>query len=117
MERKIICPRCGKETFYVYRFTDSADFAGCENCASQLDKAVGYYDMRDYPEDYKPTKIRCPVCGELCRKTYRKARYFEIIGCEHCLIELDADEDASVHPGDYGLPDDEEEINNGYRKA
>lgn len=43
----------------------------------------------------------CPVCGELCRKIYRKARYFEIVGCERCLIELDAAQDADTHPDDY----------------
>lgn len=110
MEREIICPRCGKETFYVYR-TESGDFAGCEHCAEILDKAVGYYDKRDCPEDYEPPKVRCPVCGELCRKIYREARCFDIVGCERCLIELDADADADTHPRDYGLPDplDEEE--------
>lgn len=109
MEHDITCPLCGKEAFYVYRLTDSGEFVGCEHCASQFDKAVGYYDMRACPEDYETPKTRCPVCGELCRKVYRKARYFEIVGCEHCLIELGADEDADTRPGDYGLPDDNEE--------
>ena len=43
----------------------------------------------------------CPVCGELCRKIYRKARYFEIVGCENCVDELDAAQDADTHPDDY----------------
>lgn len=114
MEREITCPRCGKSTFYVYRFADSGEFVGCEHCAAQLDKGVGCYDMRSAPEDYEPPKVRCPVCGEPCRKIYRKMRYFDIVGCEHCLIELDSDSDSSIHPGDYGLPepDDEEENDN-----
>lgn len=100
METEIKCPRCGKKTFYVYRFLDSGAFAGCEHCAPKLDSAVGYYDMRDCPEDYTPPKTRCPVCGELCRKVYRNARYGDFIGCNECVSELDADADADANPAD-----------------
>lgn len=110
MEREIQCPRCGKDSFYVYR-KENGVFAGCWHCAELLNRKVGYYDMLDCPEDYKPPETRCPVCGAPCRNIYRKARYFEIVGCEHCLLGLDADEDASVHPGDYVLPDDNGEEN------
>ena len=105
MKREIICPRCGKETFYVYRGERSGVFAGCEHCVEPLDRDYAAYDAKCHPEDYAPPKVRCPVCGEPCRKIYRKMRYFDIVGCEHCLIELDPDSDSSIHPGDYGLPD------------
>lgn len=106
-ERKIQCPRCGHDAFYVYRKENGA-FAGCWHCAETLNIKVGCYDMLKHPEDYKPPETRCPVCGAPCRHIYRKARYFEIVGCEHCMLELNADEDVSVHPGDYGLPNGEE---------
>ena len=38
MKREIICPRCGKETFYVYRGERSGVFAGCEHCVEPLDR-------------------------------------------------------------------------------
>lgn len=109
MEREIICPRCGKETFYVYRFLDSDAFAGCEHCAPKLDSAVGYYDMRDFPEDYKPLKTVCPVCGDICHTIYRQGRHSEIVGCDKCVYAVNAALDAEEQPGDYGLPDPDEE--------
>lgn len=77
------CPVCGERCSTIYRADGGWGVAvGCNHC-------------------YAPPKARCPVCGEFCRKIYRKARYFEIAGCERCLIELDAAQDADTHPDDY----------------
>jgi ribosomal protein L37AE/L43A len=39
----------------------------------------------DPPEHENP---KCPVCGEECETLYRDD--LEIVGCEHCIKEIDA---------------------------
>lgn len=55
--------------------------------------------------------VRCPKCGELCYKAYRATKHGDFIGCNNCVTELFAASDADANPGDYGLPDDDEEEN------
>ena len=46
----------------------------------------------DYPEPAEETpEPRCPVCGEVCGTVYRD-RYFEIVGCDECVMAHDAGE-------------------------
>lgn len=86
MEREIKCPRCGEMTWYVYRRKSDGVFVGCEHCAELLDESIGYFDTRDYPEDYKPYVSACPVCGERCRDLYRaQGGYGAVVGCDRCL--------------------------------
>lgn len=103
----IKCPRCGKETFYVYRSKSTDDFAGCEHCAELLNENYGPYDAACYPEDYAPPKVRCPKCGEPCRTIYRTARHSDIVGCDRCLYPVDAVQDADALPADYGLEEED----------
>ena len=44
--------------------------------------------MLDPPEIIYP---RCPICGEECETIYRLEKTAEIIGCENCISEHDAD--------------------------
>lgn len=44
--------------------------------------------MLDPPDVIYP---RCPVCSEECEKVYRSEQTAEIIGCENCISENDAD--------------------------
>lgn len=53
--------------------------------------------------DETPPKIRCPKCGELCRKVYRTAKHGDFIGCDACVSELYAVADADANPEEYGL--------------
>ena len=49
-----------------------------------------------------PNTPKCPICGENCRYIYRKSRYGDIIGCEQCICEVEANADADANPQDYG---------------
>ncbi len=109
MESEIMCPICGKMARNVYRRKSDNTYMGCEHCADLPIEEIGFYDKRNWPEDYAPPKIRCPKCGEFCRKVYRTARYGDFIGCDKCVTELDAAQDADVIPEEYGLEPEEED--------
>lgn len=40
-----------------------------------------------FPQDEPDCPI-CPVCGEECETLYRKGN--EILGCENCIVEVNA---------------------------
>ena len=44
--------------------------------------------MLDPPDIIYP---RCPICGEECETVYSLRKTDEIIGCENCISENDAD--------------------------
>ena len=44
--------------------------------------------MLDPPDIIYP---RCPICGEECETVYSLRKTAEIIGCENCISENDAD--------------------------
>ena len=89
------CPVCGKRCGTIYRNDGGWGIPiGCEHC-------------------YTPPNVRtCPKCGELCEIIYRSNRYGDIVGCDKCIDELEAAQDADANPGDYGLPEPDEEEEN-----
>lgn len=50
------------------------------------DMHLGLVDFPDPPEQPMP---RCPVCGEECETVYWDVNN-QIVGCDNCLLELDA---------------------------
>lgn len=79
-----VCPVCGKRCDAIYRADGGWGVAvGCNHCYTP------------------PNARRCPVCGEFCVIIYRRNRYGDIVGCENCVDEFDAAQDADTHPDDY----------------
>lgn len=48
----------------------------------------GVYDYSDPPENRGAV---CPVCGAPCYKIYKRGG--EIVGCDDCIDEVDAEEE------------------------
>jgi hypothetical protein len=51
--------------------------------------------MLDPPDIIYP---RCPICGEECETVYSLRKTDEIIGCENCISENDADAMPECYP-------------------
>ena len=51
--------------------------------------------MLDPPDVIYP---RCPVCGDECEKVYRLEKTAEIIGCDNCVLEYDANDIPECYP-------------------
>lgn len=54
----------------------------------------GVHDYPNPPDWYEPERElpECPVCGKKAETFYEIKKTYEIVGCEYCINELDADE-------------------------
>ena len=43
-----------------------------------------------YPDGNEPTYPICPVCGSECEDIYKHPQTKEIVGCDICIIRMDA---------------------------
>lgn len=51
--------------------------------------AVRNCELTGYPDGREPDYPHCPVCGAECEFIYR-AEDSEIVGCDHCILAIDA---------------------------
>lgn len=51
------------------------------------------WGVHDYPEPPpEPPAATCPVCGAECQYLYRRLCTDDILGCDECVVEEDAND-------------------------
>lgn len=60
------------------------------------------WEYSDYKEPDEVEEARCPMCGNICYKVFHYKNEQEILGCNECIEEEDADDCDECFGGGYG---------------